>query len=789
MALAPAKLSPTRAENINQLCYLCKSIKFQLHFKDDCAKKLCPINLWYSLIVPEPITVHSDVFPHHIDFSTLRTSAESGCHLCTLFLSSLARESSQPKPHFNASRFPGSQISLVYGATMTGKSELLHVIYQDKSAELDIVSIPLTLAATKDLFTLFVAVSHTSRKFPSAPSPPILAGYPLLEYQPNDEFEILHVWNRSKPLWLARHCTDADKPIGWIKPKHHRTLKDHPSLKITRQPPVWEFCRIARRERAYLDVIPDSEGIVSQIQAWVGVCESSHRPCYREAEPKLPPRVIDVGAFGQFKEPVLIETNGERGKYLALSYRWGKANTLCTTTNKLAKHLSAIPLSSMPQTMQDAVIVTRKLGHRYLWIDALCILQDSNEDWEYHASQMHIIFANAWLVVSADAAGSCSSGFLTPRNTLEVASCEHPSLFLDSSARPKKVICPRIPHAQDAINQSVLSTRGWILQERLLARRIIHWTQYEVSWACNELEASERQPAGIISSADDREPRVVADWRDLRHTVQLASPTRRHAGASFRCPKNSFYKLAHLIPEVNVDACWYQLVEEYSRRILTRPEDKLPAISGLVRSFRKQLPYRTRYVAGMWSHDLPQALLWRRDLTSSTQNFIHSSEEYIAPSFSWASCPAPVKYMPRYSSRNSRFPTQVLGFHTTLRGTDELGMISSGWLKLRGPTVSFSTLHAGCPQPPLVSDHQTGLFLDSPSSIALPSSDILVLSVRNGRGRSGSSSPSPFGRYACILLAPVGEKRQYKRVGYYEPEPYLYQSSMKRWHVTVLTIV
>ncbi|KAF2186330.1 HET-domain-containing protein, partial [Zopfia rhizophila CBS 207.26] len=89
--------------------------------------------------------------------------------------------------------------------------------------------------------------------------------------------------------------------------------------------------------------------------------------------------------------------------------------TLCSTTVNFPAYKSTIPLLNMPCTMRDAAHVARQLGQHYLWIDALCILQNSKEDWEQHASCMHTIFANAWLVISVDATSDCSSGFLSSR--------------------------------------------------------------------------------------------------------------------------------------------------------------------------------------------------------------------------------------------------------------------------------------------------------------------------------------------------------------------------------------
>jgi hypothetical protein len=790
--------TPTNEQNINQLCDICKSIKFNLHFKHQCTEQNCPIELWYSSIISEPITVHSNVFSHHADFAALELSAQNGCHLCTLLSSSLARCDPESKLQFLASGFTSPQVSLVHGATMTGKSELLRVLCNGRSAELDMVDSSWTMAALKNLFAMFVATTHTAWRSPSTEAPAKYLGYPLLEYQPGDMFEVLHVWSSQDPLrergekkrnlWLARHCYDTEKPIGWIKTRHHTKTTNHPIHNVTRLPPVWEPCRLARRERFYLDMRPDSERIFSQIRSWANMCQGFHESCRHEAD-RFPPRILDVGIASESRDPFLVQSDGQRGQYLALSYRWGTSNTLRTTVENVSAHMDAIPVAKMPQTMQDAVTVARRLGQRYIWIDALCILQDSKKDWEIHASQMHKIFSNAWLVISADAAPDCAAGFLKSRNALEIASCEHPSLFQleESAALPSKMICPRVPHAQYAVNYSNLSTRGWILQERLLARRTIHWSKYEVFWECNELDASERQPTKSLPVSDD-EPSAFANWSELRKAVQPQVRFATHGPTAIKLGKT----VDRLINRTTND-CWYQIVEEYSKRSLTQPQDRLPAISGLASAVRSHIKGRAKYVAGLWAVDLPQVLLWRREQTVQVPP-IHSekrdAEGFIAPSFSWAACRAPVIFNP-VSARDVKFSVRVLGVGTTPRGSDDFGELLDGYVKIRGPIIALDTLHAQCPLASSPLSHGSGLFMDDPGDcLDLSGREILVLSVCKARMRRGAaSSPGPFGRYACLLLSATAETAVYRRVGYYEPEPYLYRSALKKWTIQTLTII
>lgn len=82
-----------------------------------------------------------------------------------------------------------------------------------------------------------------------------------------------------------------------------------------------------------------------------------------------------------------------------------------TTTKNLQEHLQEI--ENLPQTFLDAVLLTGGLGLRYLWVDSLCILQDSREDWAHEAPLMASVYGNAYVTIAADAAKNTNAGFLT----------------------------------------------------------------------------------------------------------------------------------------------------------------------------------------------------------------------------------------------------------------------------------------------------------------------------------------------------------------------------------------
>jgi hypothetical protein len=131
----------------------------------------------------------------------------------------------------------------------------------------------------------------------------------------------------------------------------------------------------------------------------------------------LPSKVIDVGTRFPIRTVKLHWTEeGESGEYVALSYCWGGSQTLLTTTATAQDFTDGIPTSRIPKTILDAITLTHKLGLRYLWVDALCIIQDDSEDVAREISNMAQIYQNATVTVSAASARSVNEGFLGQRN-------------------------------------------------------------------------------------------------------------------------------------------------------------------------------------------------------------------------------------------------------------------------------------------------------------------------------------------------------------------------------------
>lgn len=164
---------------------------------------------------------------------------------------------------------------------------------------------------------------------------------------------------------------------------------------------------------------PESKEFSDMISTWIKDCHDDHPACKPSTSSgTLPTRVIDVGSPDGRTEPRLCDTNGEPGDYIALSHCWGGRQPLRTTKENICSMKTCIPWAKLPNTFQDAISVTRRLGIRYLWIDSLCIVQDDAQDWEREAAKMALIFEAAYITIAATAATNGSVCILFPDYSL-----------------------------------------------------------------------------------------------------------------------------------------------------------------------------------------------------------------------------------------------------------------------------------------------------------------------------------------------------------------------------------
>lgn len=217
------------------------------------------------------------------------------------------------------------------------------------------------------------------------------------------------------------------------------------------------------------------------LRQWLRDCDAEHTECFPQSVGSLPTRLIHL--TGQ--EPTalcLYETQpSDKLEYTALSHPWGEKPHFCTTLANIKAHQKAIDFENLPATFKDAITVTRELGLEYLWIDSICIIQGEGGDFNHEAKRMEDVFSSAVCVLAASSAHGQQDGFLNPRRQTPQ------SLSFDySKGLPTLFLSPFMDKFSDDVLEAPLSKRGWVLQERALARRTIFFTNRQTYWECGE---------------------------------------------------------------------------------------------------------------------------------------------------------------------------------------------------------------------------------------------------------------------------------------------------------------
>lgn len=223
------------------------------------------------------------------------------------------------------------------------------------------------------------------------------------------------------------------------------------------------------------------------LRHWLDVCDNQHYHSrdddQRTGRCEMPSRLIELDG----ERLRLITCSSRHLDYIAFSHRWGNSPHFRTLDNNVNDHFKDIPFDQLPRSFQDAVKVTRALRIRYLWIDSLCIIQENEDDWNRELSRMGQVFSNAYCTIAASSAESSDEGFLDRTH--------HPVQFatVPGPAGAKLHISECIEDFHRDVEKATLNTRGWVLQERALSYRTLHFTKTQVYWECGNGIQSERQ--------------------------------------------------------------------------------------------------------------------------------------------------------------------------------------------------------------------------------------------------------------------------------------------------------
>jgi len=391
---------------------------------------------------------------------------------------------------------------------------------------------------------------------------------------------------------------------------------------------------------------------------WLRTCREGHAACPSNIDVILPTRLLDVGPLGS-DSIRLIVTAGQKGSYIALSHCWGGGIEVQTTKDNIEDRKNAILDSQLPATFQDAVAVARDLKQRYLWIDALCIVQDDLEDWEQESGNMAAVYCNAYIVLGADMSSSSHNGFLDAASggyhgrgkPVAVVESENSSIYgrlLWFHNNP----CPIFSNAPP----EPLAKRAWTMQEQMLASRMVHFARKEMIWECNSALLCE------CMELDGQFYKSLNQHYKPTLTISPWSP------ASFKT--------------------WYRIVNEVADRNITDSQDILPCLSGLAQRFRDRGAGTS--LAGLWLDDLLVGILWQGSDSYSRIT------PYRAPSWSWASVSGSSRlydftagFVDKDTKLSKTF-ARVLEAKCIVKGKYPHGTVSDGYIKIEAPLLEMS---------------------------------------------------------------------------------------------------
>ncbi|KAK4164675.1 heterokaryon incompatibility protein-domain-containing protein [Cladorrhinum sp. PSN259] len=373
------------------------------------------------------------------------------------------------------------------------------------------------------------------------------------------------------------------------------------------------------------------------LSQWLSDCDTRHIVTCRPKNsttstdlPALPTRLIDVGSSKNSLSKVFLcvskiirrKSQSPDLRYIALSHPWGDAaknKHFCTTkANFVSRLQKGIPMNDLPRTFQDAVHVTRALGIRYVWIDSLCILQGIDGDFHQEAKLMETVFSNAYCVIAASRATGTSSGFLSNQaRNRKFVTLDH-----QLAHEEKLYVCEAINDFQSDVIDGPLNKRGWVLQERALARRTIYFTESQTYFECGSGVRCE-----TLAKMTNNQAAFLGDpnFPDLTMTSTKGARIRIY---------ESLYKT-------------------YSRLEFTKPYDRPIAIAGLEQ--RLVAAFNTHGGYGIFDGEFfGRSLLWKRDSEEGMRRIdfsaaqmlpLSSTKSYTVPTWSWMAYEGAISFL------------------------------------------------------------------------------------------------------------------------------------------------
>jgi hypothetical protein len=327
---------------------------------------------------------------------------------------------------------------------------------------------------------------------------------------------------------------------------------------------------------------------------------------------------------------------------MTLSHCWGGKVFTTLTPDNFHSYLFRIPCEDLSKTFKEAILITRRLGFGFLWIDSLCIKQGDDLDWRHESARMGLVYSNSALNIAASAAPDGSFGCFTARTPDQVYGCK---VAIWETHRPRQATVNiwdiTVEHITLKFMENVLDTRGWIFQERFLAPRTLYFTSHQLYWECVSTTSCETFPDSFDIGTLNLPTIKIDDWNR---------------------------------PDFTVAQRWGATACVYSGKTTTFRKDRLIAFSGIARLFATK--FGTNYLAGLWKEDLIVQLAWLTLYPSYVE--VRGS----IPSWSWASVDTET-LQHSYRGWTNLSPVVSILEATTTVVDDEFGDVQGGTIRIR----------------------------------------------------------------------------------------------------------
>jgi hypothetical protein len=363
------------------------------------------------------------------------------------------------------------------------------------------------------------------------------------------------------------------------------------------------------------------------IRKWKNYCEHKHDKsvCVSRGSVDALPfiRLIDVRQKC-LVEKTTTDLKKENISWLALSYVWGRAKVPVLKKKALKDFLKPgyFTASSVPQTIWDAITLTHDIGEQHLWVDSVCILQDSDEDKLVFIPRMDIIYGLAVITI-INASGNGAHDPIPGVRPFTRSQIQ--TSFELNGTRIVQCLDPSGTGVTlGYLGQYIWTTRGWTFQEGILSTRLLIFTDQQVYWECS-----------------------TATWCEDSHweVDNIPETPRVLRGAHENSPISDRWS-----PDImSVDKNYRAMVNLYSQRELTNGEDGLNAFTGICKAIERAAGLK--FIWGMPVKYLGACLTWpcqyqgmQRRAEKSLTAVGNNSFEIEFPSWSWVGWQGEVYY-------------------------------------------------------------------------------------------------------------------------------------------------